>query len=298
MILDCKISPFCGEAKRSHKGLSLCEQGGGLWAFCNDLGSGETIYADHVTPVSQSESVSQATPLSNSLSTPRLTVKQKPMSRMNPSPLGQPPITPQSQLQPEPSMQSQHPSLRLSVIQLASHEIEDMQVKLQQVEVRIKDTHKRQLEAAQAGDTDEANKQSITLSRQVAAYRKGSAYVEQVLYAKRLVAEAQVQAEGSSQPPHDSANDPGTSQSQNPMSGMNQSPLNIDFDSGASTSAGPAASASAALLQASGHTATQTPPQVSIGVRMRHQTYVSQRSDGLLDQQPPTSVGWEASDGL
>ena len=164
-------------------------------------------------------------------------------------------------------MQSQHPSVRLSVIQLASHEIGDMQVKLQQVEVLIRDTHKRQLEAAQAGDTEEVNKQGITLNRQVAAYKKGRAYVEQVLSAKRLVAEAQ--AEGPSQL-HDSAIDPGTSQNQNPMSGMKQSPLNIHFDSGASTSAGPSANADAALLQASGHTATQTPSQVSIGVRMRH----------------------------
>jgi hypothetical protein len=194
-------------------------------------------------------------------------------------------------------MQSQPPSLRLSVIQLASHDIGEIQVKLQQVEVLIRDTHKRQLEAAQAGDTEEANKQRITLSRQVAAYKKGRAYVEQVLSAKRLVEAAQEQ--GSSQP-HDSAIDPGTSQDQNPMSGMNQSPLNINLDSGASTSAGPAVNANVNLapLQAFGHTATQTPPQVSIGVRMMHQTYASQLSDGPLDPQLPTLVGREASDVL
>ena len=155
-------------------------------------------------------------------------------------------------------MQSQ--PLSMSVIRLASHDIGEMQAKLQQVEVRIRDTHQRQLEAAQVGDTEEADKQRTTLSRQVAAYKKGRAYVEQVLSARRLVAEAQ--AQGSSQP-HDPSINPGTSQNQNPVSGMDHSSPNIDLNSVASASTGPAMNA--ARLQAFDPAATQTLPQVSLG---------------------------------
>ena len=193
-------------------------------------------------------------------------------------------------------MQSQLPTL--SVMQLASHDVADMQAKLQQVEMRIKDTYKRQMEAALAGDNDEANRQKIALSRQAAAYKKGRMYVEQVLSAKKLV--AATQAQGSSQP-HDSMLNPGTSQhstpavpvtpqatptnshstprlgtprnpamplNQNPMSTMNQSPPNIHPNSSASA----AANANAALLQA--FNATQTPPPLGLGGVSAHDPHV------------------------
>ena len=236
----------------------------------------------------------------------------------------QPPTTPQSQLQS--SMQSQPTTV--SVMQLASHDVADMQAKLQQVEMRIKDTHKRQMEAMQAGNNDEANSQRIALSRQVAAYKKGRMYVEQVLSAKKLV--AATQAQGSSQP-HDAMLNPGTSQhstpavpvtpqatptnshstprlatprnpgmplNQNPMSAMNQTPPNIHPNSSASAAAN--TNANAALLQAFNTNPTQTPPQVSSGGVSAHDPHVlgatphhghsHNNSLGKLPQQMPPGV--------
>ena len=217
-------------------------------------------------------------------------------------------------------MQSQPPSL--SVMQLASHDVGDMQAKLQQVEMRIKDTHKRQLEAAQAGDTDEALKQRNILGRQVAAYKKGRMYVEQVLSAKRLVAAAQAQG---SPLPHDSAlnlptsqhstpavsvtpqptptnshstpqlptpRKPGMPVNQNPMLGMNQSPPNIHPNSGA----GATTTTNPALLQPFNPNATQTPPQVGLSSVSAHDAHTPQHghshnnSLGKLPQQIPPGV--------
>jgi hypothetical protein len=176
------------------------------------------------------------------------------------------------------------------VRQFASADVGDMQSKLQQVQMRIRETQKRQLDAAKAGDTEEAIKQKIILSQQVAAYKKGCEYVQKVGYAKRLVT-------APPQPP-DAALNPGTSQhptpavsvasqatppmtshptprlatprkpgipvNQNPILGMNPSPSNINPNSGVSAGPGPAANVNAALLQAFNPTGTQTPPQVGL----------------------------------
>jgi hypothetical protein len=88
-----------------------------------------------------------------------------------------------------------------------------MRTKLQQVEMRIRDINKRQIEAANAGNTEEANKQRFILGRQASAYRKGCEFAEKVVYAKKLVMAAQ--AQGSSQPP-DSALNPVTTQHPTP----------------------------------------------------------------------------------
>jgi len=72
---------------------------------------------------------------------------------------------------------------------------------------------KKQLEAAQAGRTEEESKLSHILSQQLAQYKKGREFVVRVMQAKRAMASAQ--AQGSSQP-HEPAPDPGTSQHPTP----------------------------------------------------------------------------------
>jgi hypothetical protein len=182
--------------------------------------------------------------------------------------------------------------------QLASADVGEMRAKLQQVESRIRDTQRRLAEAANANNTEEANKQKLILGRQVGAYKRGCEFVEKVVYAKKFVTAAQ--AQGSSQPP-DSALNPVTSQhptpvvsvtpqatppmnphstprlatprksgitvNQSPMSGMNASSPNINPNSGVSAGPGPSANTNtnAALLQAFNPTAAQTPPQVGLG---------------------------------
>jgi hypothetical protein len=178
---------------------------------------------------------------------------------------------------------------------LASADVGEMRAKLQQVEMCIRETQKRYGEAANAGNTEEANKQRSILSQQVAAYKKGCEFVEKVEYAKKLVTAGQ--AQGSSQPP-ESALNPITSQHptpalvatpqatppmnphstprlatprklgiQNPLSGRNASPPNINPNLGVSAGPGPPANTNtnAALLQAFNPTAAQTPPQVVLG---------------------------------
>jgi hypothetical protein len=183
---------------------------------------------------------------------------------------------------------------------LASSDVGEMRAKLQQVEMRIRETQKRQIEATNAGNTEEANKQGSILGRQVAAYKKGREFVEKVEYAKKLVTAAQ--AQGSSQPPdstpkNDSAPNPvsqyptpavsqatppmnphltprlatprkpGIPVNQNPISGMNASPPNMNPSPGVSAGPGPPANTNtnAALLQPFNPTAAQTPPQVGLG---------------------------------
>lgn len=184
--------------------------------------------------------------------------------------------------------------------QLASADEGEMRAKLNQVEQRIRDTQKRHVEAANAGNTEEANKQRFILGQQVGAYKRGREFVEKVVYAKKYVAAAQ--AQGSSQPP-DSALNPVTSQhptpvvsatpqatatppmnphptprlatprkpgipvNQNPISGMNASSPNINPNSGVSAGPGPSANTNmnVALLQAFNPTAAQTPPQIGLG---------------------------------
>ena len=174
------------------------------------------------------------------------------------------------------------------------------------------DTHKRKIEALQAGDNDEANRQNIIFSGQVAAYKKGcTAYMEQILYTKDILAATQTQ--GSSQP-YDSMLHPGTIQhstprlarprnpgmplNQNPMSVMNQSSPNIYPNSSASAAAN--ANANAALLQAFNTNPTQTPPQVGSGGVSTHDPHVlgatphhghsHNNSLGKLPQQMPPGV--------
>ena len=199
-------------------------------------------------------------------------------------------------MQPQPQPPSQ--PTPVGVRQLANANVGEMRAKLQQVEMRIRETQKRHIEATNAGNTDEAHKQRFILGRQIAAYKKGCEFVEQVEYAKKLVTAA-AQAQGSSQPP-DSTPNPVTSQhptpavsatpqatppmnphstpqltprkpgipvNQNPISRMNSSPSNINPNSGAGAGPGPPVNANtnAALLQAFNPTATQTPPQVGLG---------------------------------
>jgi hypothetical protein len=190
------------------------------------------------------------------------------------------------------------------VRQLASHDVGIMQAKLLQVEMRMRETHKRLVEAEQAGDTAVMNNQRNIFTQQATAYKKARHYVAQVENAKQLVA---AQAQGSSQP-HDPVLNPGTSQhptpavsatpqattpmnthstprlatprkpgmpvNQNPMLGMNASSPDINPNSGASTGPSPAANANAALLQAFNPTVTQTPPQVSLGGVSAHDPHV------------------------
>ncbi|KAH9995778.1 hypothetical protein BJV77DRAFT_207662 [Russula vinacea] len=199
-------------------------------------------------------------------------------------------------------MQPQPPPL--AVRQLASHDVGIMQAKLLQVEMRMRETHKRLVEAEQAGDTAVMNNQRNIFTQQATAYKKARHYVAQVENAKQLVA---AQAQGSSQP-HDPVLNPGTSQhptpavsatpqattpmnthstprlatprkpgmpvNQNPMLGMNASSPDINPNSGASTGPSPAANANAALLQAFNPTVTQTPPQVSLGGVSAHDPHV------------------------
>jgi hypothetical protein len=203
-------------------------------------------------------------------------------------------------MQPQPQPQPQPPPF--AVRQLASHDVGVMQAKLSQVEMRMRETHKRLVEAQQAGDTTEANKQREIFSQQALAYKKGRHYVDQVEHAKKWVA---AQAQGSSQP-HDSALNPSTSQhptptvsatpqattpmnthstprlatprkpampvNQNPMLGMNPPTPDINPNSGAS--AGPSPAANAVLLQAFNPTAMQTPPQVGLGGASAHDAHV------------------------
>ena len=216
----------------------------------------------------------------------------------------QAPTTPQSLLQaqlqpsmqPQPQPPSQPPSVGMR--QLASADVGEMRAKLQQVEMRIRDTRRRQIEAANAGNTEEANKQTFIFSRQVAAYQKGCEFVEKVEYAKKFVTAGQ--AQGSPQPPDSALNSvtsqhptpvvpatpqatppanphstprlatprkPGIPVNQNPISRMNPSSPNVHPNSGVSAGPGPSANTntSAALLQTFNPTATQTPPQVGLG---------------------------------
>ena len=182
--------------------------------------------------------------------------------------------------------------------QLASADVGEMRAKLQQVEMRIRDTQKRHLEAANAGNTEEANMQRLILGRQIAAYKKGSEFVEKVVYAKKLVAAGQ--AQGSSQPPDSVLNPvasqqstpavsatpqattpmnphstprlatprkPGIPVNQNPISGMSGSSPNINPNLGVTAGPGPPANTNtnAALLQAFNPTAAQTPPRNGLG---------------------------------
>ena len=210
----------------------------------------------------------------------------------------QAPTTPQSQLQQsmQPQLQPSSQSPSVGMRQLASADVGEMRTKLLQVESRIRDTQKRLNEAANAGNTEEANTQRLILGRQIGAYKKGCEFVEKVVYAKKFVTAAQ--AQGSSQPPDSALNpvisqhptptvsatphatppmnphstprlatprNPGMSVNQNPISGMNASPPNVNPNSGVSAGPGPPANTNAALLQAFNPTAAQTPPQVGLG---------------------------------
>ena len=156
--------------------------------------------------------------------------------------------------------------------------------------------HKQQLEAAQAGRTEEENKLKHNLSQQVALYKKGHEFVARVVQVKKAMASAQ--AQGSSQP-HEPTPDPGTSQhptpavpstpvatppttshstprlatprkpgipvNQNPMSAANQSSPNLNPISVPSAGPGLAVNPNAALLPAFNPTPPQIQPQVGSG---------------------------------
>ena len=172
----------------------------------------------------------------------------------------------------------------------------EMMSKLKQVEMRIADLRNKQIEHAQAGRTDEANKLTTVLSQHITAYKKGREFVMKSLEAKRAAAAAaQGQGQGSSQPAHDAASTSGTTQhstptmavtpqpqltpntnprstprlaatplmaaNPNPISAMNPSPSHVSTNSGVSVGSGSAANANAALLQAFNPAASQIPTQ-------------------------------------
>jgi len=156
---------------------------------------------------------------------------------------------------------------------------------------------KKQLEAAQAGRTEEESKLNHILSQQLALYKKGREFVVRVMQVKKAMATAQ--AQGSLQP-HEPAPDPGTSQhptpavaatpvattpttshstpriatprkpgipvNQNPMSAASQSSPNSNPISVPSAGPGLAVNPNAALLPAFNPTPQQIQPQVGLGV--------------------------------
>jgi hypothetical protein len=177
--------------------------------------------------------------------------------------------------------------------QLAGADVVDMQSKLKQVEMRVVEMRKKQIEATQAGRTEEVNKYNLLLAQQMTMYKKGREFVGRVIQAKRVVAAAE--AQGSSQP-HEPAPDPSTSQhptpavpatpqattpttshstprlatprklglpvNQNPMSATSP---NMNPNAGASGGPGSAASANATLLQPFNPVAAQITPQATLG---------------------------------
>jgi hypothetical protein len=174
----------------------------------------------------------------------------------------------------------------------------EMMTKLKQVEMRITELRNKQVEAAQAGRTEEANRLMLVLSQHVAAYKKGREFVMKMMEAKRAAAAAQGQGQGPSQPAHDPTSTAGTTQhstptmpatpqqtpnsrltprltprlaatplmaaNPNPMSAMNPSPSHASTNSGVSVGSGSAANANAALLQAFNPAATQIPAQSAL----------------------------------
>jgi hypothetical protein len=218
----------------------------------------------------------------------------QPPTQSQPSTTSQPQLQPSMQPQPQPS--SQPPSLPVNLRQFANADTADMQGKLNQVEIRMRDMNRMRAEAAQAGRTEDASRFSTMLSQQMVAYRRGREFVAKVMEAKRLVAAAQAQGSPQSQ---ESAPNPGTNQhptptvsvtpqatpptnphstprlatprqpamsvNQSPMSAMTSSPQNVNPNSGANVGVGSTANANAALLQAFNPAATQIPQQVSLG---------------------------------
>ena len=196
------------------------------------------------------------------------------------------------QPQPQPS------SFALNLKPPANADPMEMMSKLKQVEMRIADLRNKQMEAAQAGRTDEANKFATVLSQHIAAYKKGREFVVKMLEAKRAAAAGapgQGQGPSSQQPAHDAASTAGTTQhstptmvatpqpqltpntnprstprlgatplmaaNPNPISAMNPSPSHVSTNSGVSVGSGSAANANAALLQAFNPAASQIPTQ-------------------------------------
>ncbi|KAH9160781.1 hypothetical protein EDB89DRAFT_845017 [Lactarius sanguifluus] len=91
--------------------------------------------------------------------------------------------------------------------------------KLKQVEMRMADLRDKQIEATQAGRTDEADKLGVILSRHIAACKKGREFVMRMLEAKKATAAAAAAAQGqgpSSQPTCDPTPTAGTTQHSTP----------------------------------------------------------------------------------
>ena len=172
----------------------------------------------------------------------------------------------------------------------------EMMTKLKQVELRITELRSKQMEAAQAGRTEEANRLTLVLSQHVAAYKKGREFVVKMMEAKR--AAAATQGQGPSQPAHDPAPTASTTQhstptmsatpqpapnsrltprltprlattplmaaNPNPMLAMNPSPSHASTNSSVSLGSASAANANAALLQAFNPAASQIPAQSAL----------------------------------
>ncbi|KAI9510732.1 hypothetical protein F5148DRAFT_1332188 [Russula earlei] len=146
---------------------------------------------------------SKPNPPQQAPSLPNLTRPPQPTQPPTQSPsltTSQPQVQPPMQPQPQPP--SQPPSLPLNLGQMANADVADLQAKLKQVEIRIIGMRNRQMEAAQAGRTEEAKQYDMTLAQQMAVYKKGLEFVMKVMQTKRFLASGQ--AQGSSQP-HDSA---------------------------------------------------------------------------------------------
>src|SRR6266404_3036612 len=96
----------------------------------------------------------------------------------------------------------------------ASADPVELFAKLKQVEMRMNELRNKQIEAIQAGRTDEANRLGSILTQYFAAYKKGREFLTKIVEAKRAAAAAQEQ--GPSRPAHDSAPTAGTAEHSSP----------------------------------------------------------------------------------
>ncbi|KAH8994826.1 hypothetical protein EDB92DRAFT_228064 [Lactarius akahatsu] len=226
-------------------------------------------------------------------------VQQAPPTQPQPIPPTQPPtqtqplLTPQSQTQSSMQPQSQPSSFLNLKPPPATADSVEMLTKLKQVEMRMTDLRNKQLEAAQAGRTDEANKLAVILSQHITAYKKGREFVVRMLEAKKAAAQGQGQGP-SSQPAHDPAPTAGTTQHSTPRmsatpqptpnanshstprlttprmaanpnpNSMSASPSHATANSGVGVGSGSAANANAALLRAFNPAAAQIPTQTGL----------------------------------
>ncbi len=107
----------------------------------------------------------------------------------------------------------------------ASADPVELFAKLKQVEMRMNELRNKQIEAIQAGRTDEANRLGSILTQYFAAYKKGREFLTKIVEAKRAAAAAQEQ--GPSRPAHDSAPTAGTAEHSSPTMTMSADPVEL-----------------------------------------------------------------------